>query len=71
MGNQPVDTQITADNVQEDQAILPANGAPPPAVPVQADAVLQPQEVAYAREITLEICLFLPYATCFPCTLLF
>ena len=71
MGNQPADTQITADNVQEDQAILPANGAPPPAVPVQVNAVLQPQQVAYAREITLEICLFLPYASCFPCTLLF
>ena len=40
MGNQPVDTQITADNVREDQAILPANDAPPIAVPVQADAVL-------------------------------
>ena len=40
MGNQPVDTQITADNVFEDLAILPANDAPPPALPVQANAVL-------------------------------
>ena len=46
MGNQPVDTHITADNVREDQVILPANDTSPPAVPVQANAVLQPQEVA-------------------------
>ena len=46
MGYQPVDTQITVEKVREDQAILPGNGAPPPAVPVQANAVLQPQEVA-------------------------
>ena len=40
MGNRPVDTQITVDNVREDQAILPANDASPAAVPVQANAVL-------------------------------
>ena len=51
---------------------MPANDAPPPpAVPVQANAVIQSQEVAQAQEITLEVCLFLPYATCFPRTLLF
>ena len=71
IGNHPVDTQITADNIREYQLILPANGAPPPAVPVQANAVIQSQEVAQAQEITLEVCLFLSYATCFPCTLLF
>ena len=65
MGNHPVDTQITADNIREYQVILPANGAPPPAVPVQANAVIQSQEVAQVQEIISLwrfVCFFLVFS---------
>ena len=52
----PVDAQVAADKVQQAQALLPVNDAPPAAAATPVQGAPQPQEGPQAQGITVEVC---------------